>query len=360
MTSIEHIRRRPDFYFGGYLKGNHPWNGLYTVLKEVIDDAVNEFLMGYGNNIELDFADQNREVTVKDHGRGIPFDSIIRMTSEFDPAFIKRDTDTFQQCIGWQCLGLLVANAMSESFRICSCRDCECFWAEFIRGELVGSGKETAKDFCSSGTVVTFKLDADFFGDFAFRMDYVKSMIKNYTYFRKGLIITLNHEDEFKSENGLLDLIHDNILESPLYPPIHLEDDKIEMVLCHYIGRKDTFLSFVNGHFTRNGGVHQTAFKSAVTNVLDEVLNEDYRLYSRGLLGAISVKVKNPDWGDSSKSVLTLHERNQVLSDEIDQFVSTHLQEYLCKNNDVLFSMAEVCKIFNAPFDDFLTDKLPL
>ena len=221
--------------------------------------------MGYGKEVRINI--QMNDVTVRDFGRGIPLDSVVKAVSILNTGG-KFDDKVFKKSVGLNGVGTKAVNALSESFYVCSYREGESSWARFERGELKESGKEdTPKE--KNGTLVRFYPDPMMFGKFAYNLDYVETMVKNYSYLKKGLTLTLNGTP-YKSENGLLDLVNENLSEEPLYPPIHLEGEDIEIVLSHGRDYGENISSFVNGQNTRDGGTHLAAYREAIAKTLKE------------------------------------------------------------------------------------------
>ena len=214
LEGVEHIRMRPGMYIGRLGNGNNVGDGIYVLLKEVVDNSIDEFAMGFGKQIQITVEDN--EVTVRDFGRGIPLDSVVKAVSILNTGG-KFDDKAFKKSVGLNGVGTKAVNALSERFYVCSHRDGECSWARFERGALIESGKDATKE--KNGTLVRFYPDSMMFGEFHYNMDYVETMVKNYSYLKRGLTLVLNGTP-YKSENGLLDLVNENLSEAPLYPPI--------------------------------------------------------------------------------------------------------------------------------------------
>jgi topoisomerase-4 subunit B len=283
----EHIRRRPGMYIGRLGNGDNQGDGIYVLLKETIDNSVDEFSMGYGKQIQVTIND--REVTVRDFGRGIPLDSVVKVTNNLNTGG-KFDDRSFKKSVGLNGVGSKAVNALSSSYYVQSFRDGLTSWAKYERGELLDSGKSESTE--KNGTLVVFTPDVDMFGDFAFNMDFVETLIKNYSYLKKGLQLVLNGT-AYKSENGLLDLVSENMSETPLYPLIHLEGDDIEIVMTHGNSYGENIVSFVNGQNTRDGGTHLNAFREAIAKTLKEFYKKNYESEDirQGVVGAISIQM---------------------------------------------------------------------
>lgn len=266
----EHIRTRAGMYIGRLGNGENPGDGIYVLLKEVIDNSIDEFAMGFGRTINITI--DGKDVSVRDFGRGIPLNSVVDVTSKLNTGG-KFDDSAFKKSVGLNGVGTKAVNALSSSFYVESFRDGESSFASFSKGELLDSGKRQTKE--KNGTLVRFTPDEEMFGDFAFNMEYVIPMIKNYAYLKKGLTLNLNGT-AYTSKNGLLDLISENISDQPLYPPIHLEGEDIEVVLTHGNSYGENILSFVNGQNTRDGGTHLAAFREAIAKTVKEFFKKDY------------------------------------------------------------------------------------
>lgn len=301
LEGIEHIRRRPGMYIGRLGNGSNPGDGIYVLLKEIIDNCIDEFSAGFGNKVIIDIVDNN--VTIRDFGRGIPLNSVVKATSTLNTGG-KFDDKVFKKSVGLNGVGTKAVNALSESFEVRSYREGECSFATYVRGELKDSGRMAAggeKD----GTKVTFKPDNDMFGRYEFNMDFVETMVKNYSYLKKGLTLTLNGTS-YKSDNGLLDLVNENLSETPLYAPIHLEDSDIEIVLTHGNSYGENISSFVNGQNTRDGGTHLAAFREAIAKTLKEYFKKNYAPEDcrQGIIGAISIQIQEPNFEGQTKTKL--------------------------------------------------------
>ena len=262
LEGVEPIRRRPGMYIGRLGNGSNPGDGIYVLLKEIVDNCIDEFSAGFGKQVLINIED--RQVSIRDFGRGIPLNSVIKATSQLNTGG-KFDDKAFKKSVGLNGVGTKAVNALSESFYVESFRGGESSWARYERGELVGSDrKEKVSE--KNGTLVVFTPDSTMFGNFEFNMDYVETMVKNYSYLKKGLAIVLNGVT-YKSENGLLDLVNDNLSETPRYAPIHLVGEDIEVVLTHGNSYGENIASFVNGQNTRDGGTHLAAFRDSASSV---------------------------------------------------------------------------------------------
>ena len=297
----KHIRQRPGMYIGRLGNGDNPGDGIYVLLKEIVDNSIDEFSMGFGKQIQITVSDNT--VTIRDFGRGIPLDSVVKATNNLNTGG-KFDDSAFKKSVGLNGVGTKAVNALSSSFYIESFRDGQSSWAKYERGILLDSGK---KDGVSerSGTYVSFVPDTEMFGNYAFNMEYVETMVKNYSYLKKGLTLTLNGTS-YKSENGLLDLVNERMEETPLYPPIHLEDTDIEIVLTHGNSYGENIASFVNGQNTRDGGTHLAAYREAIAKTLKDFFKKDYdpQDFRQGIVGAISIQIQEPNFEGQTKTKL--------------------------------------------------------
>ena len=341
LEGVEHIRMRPGMYIGRLGNGNNQGDGIYVLLKEIVDNSIDEFSMGFGKQIQIVI--ENDEVTVRDFGRGIPLDSVVKATSILNTGG-KFDDAVFKKSVGLNGVGTKAVNALSQDFYVCSHRDGECSWARFERGELKDSGKEPTKE--KNGTLVRFVPDTMMFGEYHYNLDFVETMVKNYSYLKRGLTLTLNGTP-YKSENGLLDLVNENLSEEPLYPPIHLEGEDIEIVLSHGNAYGENISSFVNGQNTRDGGTHLAAFREAVAKTLKEFFKKNYAPEDcrQGIVGAISIQIQEPNFEGQTKTKLgsTYMWEKQTKKDDgtlelsngptiryfVNDFVSKNLDNYL-------------------------------
>ena len=296
----EHIRRRAGMYIGRLGNGENPGDGIYVLLKEIIDNSIDEFSMGFGKQVIITI--EGQEVTVRDFGRGIPLNKVVDATSKLNTGG-KFDDTNFKKSVGLNGVGTKAVNALSSSFHVASFRDGQTSFADFTRGELDGQGMGATSE--KNGTFVRFTPDSEMFGDFSYNMEYVETMVKNYSYLKKGLTFVLNGVS-YKSENGLLDLVNDNMSETPLYPLIHLEGEDIEIVLTHGNSYGENISSFVNGQNTRDGGTHLAAYREAIAKTLKEFYKKNYAPEDvrQGVVGAISIQIQEPNFEGQTKTKL--------------------------------------------------------
>ena len=349
LEGVEHIRRRPGMYIGRLGNGDNSGDGIYVLLKEIVDNSIDEFAMGNGKQIRIDIVDN--EVTVRDFGRGIPLDSVVKATSTLNTGG-KFDDEAFKKSVGLNGVGTKAVNFLSANFYVESFREGESSWAKYSRGELTDSGRRSGLNE-KNGTLVRFTPDTEIFGAFNYRMEYVETMVKNYSFLNKGLALVLNGTP-FKSENGLLDLVNENLSEEPLYPPIHLEGDDIEIVLSHGNAYGENIASFVNGQNTRDGGTHLAAYREAIAKTLKDFFKKNYEPADcrQGIVGAISIQIQEPNFEGQTKTKLgsnymwekqTRDEKGALKTDIgptirsfVNDFVSKNLDNYLRIHKEIV------------------------
>ena len=331
----EHIRLRPGMYIGKMGNGSSPDDGIYILLKEVIDNSIDEFVMGNGKTIEITV--KNNKVTVRDYGRGIPLGKVIDCVSKINTG-AKYDSKVFKKSVGLNGVGTKAANALSSFFKIKSVRDGKSKLVEFERGTIVND--EPIQDNSSrKGTKVTFVPDKKLFGNYKFLNDYIEKMMWNYCYLNPGLTIIFNNEKYF-SENGLFDLLSQNIDNEILYPIIHLKDKDIEVAITHCKSQySEQYYSFVNGQHTVQGGTHQGAFRQSFVKTVREFYGKNFEAVDirQAVNAAVSIKVIEPVFESQTKTKLgsTEMEPNGItVLTFIQDFLKKHLDNYLHKNPD--------------------------
>lgn len=329
----EHIRTRPGMYIGKLGDGSSQDDGIYILLKEVIDNSIDEFVMGAGKTIEISLSES--EVVVRDYGRGIPLGKMVDVVSKMNTGG-KYDSRAFKKSVGLNGVGAKAVNALSSYFRVQSVRDNKTRIAEFAYGNL--TNEEAEKDTTiRKGTKITFVPDAEIFKNYKFRNEYVEKMLKNYVYLNPGLKIIFNGE-EFYSENGLKDLLLDTIDEEIVYDIIHLKGEDIEIALTHSSkSYSETYYSFVNGQNTTQGGTHLTAFKEAIVKTVREFFNKNYDPSDirKSIISAVAIKVIEPVFESQTKTKLGSTDMGPDLPTVrtfVNDFVKTHLDNYLHKN----------------------------
>ncbi|SFO22748.1 topoisomerase-4 subunit B [Paenimyroides ummariense] len=333
----EHIRTRPGMYIGKLGDGSSPDDGIYILIKEVLDNCIDEFVMGAGKTIEVTIKD--RTVSVRDYGRGIPLGKVVEVVSRMNTGG-KYDSKAFKKSVGLNGVGTKAVNALSSYFRVESVRDNQQKAAEFSAGNLTleEDQVETTK---RKGTKVTFTADDTIFKNYKFRNDYIVRMLKNYCYLNKGLTIIYNGE-KFVSENGLQDLLQETITEEDMiYPIIHLTGNDIEIALTHSKTQySEEYYSFVNGQNTTQGGTHLTAFKEAIVRTIKEFYNKNFEASDirKSIVSAISVKVEEPVFESQTKTKLGSTDMGPDLPTVrtfVNDFIKTNLDNFLHKNPEV-------------------------
>ena len=336
LSDMEHIRLRPGMYIGRLGDGSHAEDGIYVLLKEVIDNSIDEFNMGAGRRIEVDMED-NLRVSVRDYGRGIPLGAMVDAVSMLNTGG-KYDDSAFQKSIGLNGVGLKAVNALSTRFEVRSVREGEMRCATFEKGELVND--ETSKSDEENGTYVFFEPDASLFKHYRFQSEFIETLLRNYTYLNTGLTILFNGR-RIASRNGLSDLLSDRMTNNPLYEIVHLKGEDIEIAFTHCNQNGEEYYSFVNGQHTTLGGTHQAAFKKYIAEVIKDYSgkNFDYSDIRNGLVGAISIKIQEPLFESQTKvklgSLTTALEGGISIDKFIGDFVKAQVDNYLHRNTDV-------------------------
>ncbi|HQK70555.1 MAG TPA: DNA topoisomerase IV subunit B [Bacteroidales bacterium] len=330
----EHIRLRPGMYIGKLGDGSSQDDGIYVLLKEVMDNSVDEYMMGYGKEIDVTITD--REVKVRDYGRGIPLGKVLDAVSKMNTG-AKYDSKVFKKSVGLNGIGVKAVNALSSKFIIRSIREGQVKALEFSRGNLV---KDEPLQPCNEpdGTEVTFMPDPELFGHYHYISEYVDNMLKTYVYLNSGLVINFNG-NRYCSKNGLVDLLNDNMNREGLYPVIHLRGDDIEVAFTHGMQYGEEYYSFVNGQHTTQGGTHLAAFREAIVKTVREFYKKDYDPSDirSSIIAAISVKIEEPVFESQTKTKLGSKDmapggpsvRNFVM-----EFIKKHLDDYLHKNHE--------------------------
>ncbi len=333
----EHIRLRPGMYIGKLGDGSSPDDGIYILLKEVIDNCIDEFVMGAGKTIEIRIKD--KEVRVRDYGRGIPLGKVVDVVSKMNTGG-KYDSRAFKKAVGLNGVGTKAVNALSSYFKVESVRDNQLKFAEFNIGELITDSviEETSK---RKGTKVSFIPDEKIFKKYKYRNEYVIKMLKNYVYLNPGLTIDFNGEKYF-SENGLKDLLEENIpTEDMVYPIIHLKGEDIEIAITHSKSQySEEYHSFVNGQHTTQGGTHQAAFRESIVKTIREFYGKNYEASDirKSIVSAIAIKVMEPVFESQTKTKLGSTDMGgdlPTVRSYINDFVKTYLDNFLHKNAEV-------------------------
>ena len=337
----EHIRMRPGMYIGKLGDGSSPDDGIYILLKEVLDNSIDEFVMGAGKTIEITIEDSR--VKVRDYGRGIPLGKVVDVVSKMNTGG-KYDSRAFKKSVGLNGVGTKAVNALSSHFKVSSHRDDNIKSALFEQGELVDDPSESASSK-RKGTLVEFIPDPSIFKHYKYRIEYVEKMLRNYVYLNPGLTIILNGE-KFYSENGLKDLLEDQSNESDLlYPIIHLKGEDIEVAITHSKTQySEEYHSFVNGQNTTQGGTHQSAFREAIVKTVRDFFGKSYDASDirKSIISAISIKVMEPVFESQTKTKLGSTEMGggfPTVRSYIIDFLTTQLDNYLHKNSDTAESL---------------------
>ncbi len=330
----EHIRLRPGMYIGKLGDGSQNDDGIYVLLKEVLDNAIDEYMMGFGKQIDIEVSEYT--VGVRDYGRGIPLDKVVDVSSKMNTG-AKYDSKAFKKSVGLNGVGIKAVNALSTDFYIKSVRDGKSMAIEYSCGEIVSDSGIMPSDE-PNGTFVLFTPDNSIFRDYRYREEYVVPLVKNYTFLNTGLSIYLNGKRYF-SRNGLLDLLKENLTTEPLYPIIHLKGNDIEAVITHTKQIGEEYYSFVNGQHTTQGGTHLSAFREAVSRTIKEYFgkNFEYSDIRNGIVAAISIKVEEPVFESQTKTKLGSRDmgpEGPTVAKFIGDFIKKELDNYLHINLD--------------------------
>ncbi|MDR2126549.1 MAG: ATP-binding protein [Prevotellaceae bacterium] len=327
----EHIRRRPGMYIGKLGDGTSPDDGIYVLLKEVIDNSIDEYTMGYGKRIEITINED--EICVRDYGRGIPLGALVDATSKMNTG-AKYDSEVFKKSVGLNGVGIKAVNALSSKFCVESIRENKSRYVMFECGNLIED--TTQENTEGNGTNTIFVADKSIFGNYAINKSFVETMVKNYTYLNTGLTISIDGAN-YVSKHGLLDLLNENMGEEPLYAPIYLKGDDIEVVITHGSGYGDTCYSFVNGQHTTQGGTHLSAFREATGKTIREFYKKDFdtKDICMSMYAAISIKVVEPVFESQTKTKLgsrDMSPNGKSIRAFVIDFLSEELDKYLHKN----------------------------
>jgi topoisomerase-4 subunit B len=328
----EHIRLRPGMYIGKLGDGSSQDDGIYVLLKEVMDNSVDEYMMGFGKKIDVSITD--KEVRVRDYGRGIPLGKVLDAVSRMNTG-AKYDSKAFKKSVGLNGVGVKAVNALSSSFIIKSYRDGQVKNIEFDHGKTLK--EEPLKPSTEeNGTEVIFHPDAGMFGDYHYISEYVDSMLKNYVYLNAGLVINFNG-NRFISKNGLVDLLNENMNKEGLYPIVHLKGEDIEVAFTHGLQYGEDYYSFVNGQNTTQGGTHLLAFREALVKTIREFYKKDYDPADirSSIIAAISIKVEEPIFESQTKTKLgskDMGPNGPSVRNFILEFIKKQLDDFLHKN----------------------------
>ena len=326
---MEHIRKRPGMYIGKLGDGSHADDGIYVLLKEVLDNSIDEYMMGFGKTIEVTIADGM--VSVRDYGRGVPLGKVVDVSSKMNTG-AKYDNKAFKKSVGLNGVGIKAVNALSSLFRITSWRDGESKEVEYSKAVVTrDSGTIPSKE--PNGTLVTFVPDDTIFKNYQYKEDFIEPLLKNYVFLNSGLTILYNGK-KYYSRHGLVDLLNEYLTSEPLYPIIHLKGEVIEVVITHCNQYGEEYYSFVNGQHTTQGGTHLSAFKEAIGRVIKEYYNKnfEYTDIRAGIVAAISIKVEEPVFESQTKTKLgskDMGPNGPTVTKFINDFLKKELDNYL-------------------------------
>ena len=335
LSDMEHIRTRPGMYIGRLGDGSIAEDGIYVLLKEVVDNSIDEFRMNMGKRIEVDMEDHLR-VSVRDYGRGIPQGKLVEAVSVLNTGG-KYDSKAFKKSVGLNGVGIKAVNALSLHFEVKSFRDGKVRHLTFERGELQSDTTEDTED--ENGTYIFFEPDATLFKNYSFHYDFIETMLRNYTYLNTGLAIMYNGR-RILSRNGLEDLLNDTMTNDGIYPIIHLKGEDIEIAFTHTNQYGEEYHSFVNGQHTTQGGTHQSAFKEHIAKTIKEFFgkNFEYTDIRNGLVGAIAINVEEPMFESQTKIKLgsqTMSPDGVSVNKYVGDFIKTEVDNFLHRNTDI-------------------------
>ncbi|MGE5341103.1 MAG: DNA topoisomerase IV subunit B [Candidatus Omnitrophota bacterium] len=330
----EHIRRRPGMYIGKLGDGSSQDDGIYVLMKEVVDNAVDEYMMNFGKKIDITISDQ--KVRVRDYGRGIPLGKVVEVASKMNTG-AKYDSKVFKKCVGLNGVGIKAVNALSTDFTIRAFRDGKVKAAKFARGYLVQEFPPQNTEE-PSGTEIQFEPDPEVFGKFHFLAEYIQAQVQNYVYLNAGLVIHLNGE-RFYSKNGLQDLLEANMTAPGIYPIIYLKGEDIEIALTHGDQYGEEYYSFVNGQFTTQGGTHLQAFREGIVKTIREFYKKDFDISDirTGIIAAISIKIEEPIFESQTKTKLGSKDMGPTgpsVRNFVGDFLKTELDNFLHRHAD--------------------------
>jgi len=338
----DHIRLRPGMYIGKLGDGSSDDDGIYVLLKEVLDNCIDEFVMGFGKTIEVECDGQL--VSVRDYGRGIPLEKLFDCASKINTG-AKYDSKAFKKSVGLNGVGIKAVNALSSQFDIQAFRDGETRRIVFVRGDSTSQDRKNKKTTEENGTSICFTPDGEMFKKYRFRNQYAERMMRYYSYLNKGLTIKYNGT-RFRSKDGLKDLLLENLSEEPLYPIIHLEGEDIEVAFTHLDQYGEDYFSFVNGQHTTQGGTHQAAFRESVVKTIREFIKKNYEPgdIRGGIVAAVSIKVEEPVFESQTKTKLgslTISPEGESVRLFIGNFLKQKLDNYLHKNPETADALLE-------------------
>jgi len=336
LEGLEHVRHRPGMYIGKLGDGTHMDDGIYVLLKEVLDNCIDEYRMGAGRNIEVRM--QDGHVEVRDYGRGIPLGKMVEAVSIMNTGG-KYDSKAFKKSVGLNGVGTKAVNALSSRFVVQSFRDGQSRRAEFEKGKMVTDSDVFNETNSDRGTYVYFVPDNTLFNDYMYKEEYIETMLRNYAYLNTGLTINFNGK-KILSKNGLTDLLNENITAQPLYPIIHLKGEDIEIAFTHSDQYGEEYYSFVNGQHTTQGGTHQSAFREAVARTIKEFYAKNMEIADirNGIIAAVAISVEEPVFESQTKTKLGSRDMSPSggisVSKFISDFLKKELDNYLHRNSE--------------------------
>ncbi|MDD4991638.1 MAG: DNA topoisomerase IV subunit B [Paludibacter sp.] len=336
LEGLEHVRRRPGMYIGKLGDGTHADDGIYVLLKEVLDNCIDEYRMGAGKNVEVRVKDGH--VEVRDYGRGIPLGKMIDAVSIMNTGG-KYDSKAFKKSVGLNGVGTKAVNALSSTFIVQSYRDGQTRRAEFVQGKLVTDSDVFDESGSERGTYVYFVPDNTLFNDYVYKEEFIETMLRNYAYLNTGLTINFNGK-KILSKNGLTDLLNENITAQPLYPIIHLKGEDIEIAFTHSDQYGEEYYSFVNGQHTTQGGTHQSAFREAVARTIKEFYAKNMEVTDirNGIIAAVAISVEEPVFESQTKTKLGSRDMSPSGGISVNKFISDFLKKeldnFLHRNSD--------------------------
>ena len=341
LSDMEHVRTRPGMYIGRLGDGNLPEDGIYVLLKEVVDNSIDEFKMNAGKRIEIDI-DDNLRVGVRDYGRGIPQGKLVEAVSVLNTGG-KYDSKAFKKSVGLNGVGVKAVNALSAHFTVSSYRDGQVRTLRFERGELKSDTTQPSSD--ETGTYIFFEPDPTLFTGYSFHDDIVETMLRNYTYLNSGLTIMHNGR-RIVSRNGLADLLTDTMTTDPLYPIVHIKGEDIEIAFTHTNQYGEEYHSFVNGQHTTQGGTHQSAFKEHIARTVKEFFSKNYEYTDirNGLVAAIAINVEEPMFESQTKiklGSLQMAPGGESINKYVGDFIKREVDNFLHIHTDVAETMQQ-------------------
>lgn len=335
LDALSHIRMRTGMYIGRLGDGSHSEDGIYILIKEVIDNSIDEFIMGNGDKVEVKYDPKTQKISVRDYGRGIPLGKVIDCVSKINTG-AKYNNEVFQFSVGLNGVGTKAVNALSDPFLVRSFRDKEFMEASFSKGKILSQKKGKTKE--KNGTYIEFIPDLEIFKKYRFDEDFIIKRLWNYAYLNQNLLIDYNGL-KIQSENGLLDLLNNEVQEDQLYPPLHFRSKKLEFALLHTQSYGESYFSFVNGQYTSDGGTHLSAFREGILKGVNEYAKRNFQGVDLrdGILAAVLVRIEEPIFESQTKNKLA----NTEIRSSLVQEVKAAIVDLLFKNQDVAKKIIE-------------------